>query len=67
MKSGIDNRQADARNPFARAVAHRWFRGVVLGAILVGAVLVGLETVPSIHDAYGEAIWGVDRIVLAGR
>ena len=65
MTSGIDTRQVDKTNPFSRAVAHRWFRGAVLGAILVGAVLVGLETVPSIHDAYGDAIWGVDRIVLA--
>jgi voltage-gated sodium channel len=65
MTSGIETRQVDRTNPFARAVAHRGFRGTVLGAILVGAVLVGLETVPSVHDAYGQAIWGVDRIVLA--
>jgi voltage-gated sodium channel len=65
MTKRIDGTGQIALNPFARAVAHRWFRGAVLGAILVGAVLVGLETVPSIHDAYGEAIWGVDRLVLA--
>jgi len=52
-------------NIAARVVHARAFKGTVLGAILAGAVLVGLETVPAIHEAYGAAIWSLDRVVLA--
>lgn len=49
----------------ARIVAHRAFKGAVLGAILLGAVLVGLETVPAIHEQFGDVLWSIDRVVLA--
>lgn len=47
-----------------RLVATRGFRGTVLGAILVGAVLVGLETIPEIQGRHGKTLWAIDRLVL---
>lgn len=61
----MTEQQAAGGNLAARIVHGRAFKGSVLGAILVGAVLVGLETVPAIHEAYGAAIWSLDRVVLA--
>ncbi|MCE2884958.1 MAG: ion transporter [Planctomycetaceae bacterium] len=62
-------RGSDAdRNPpnaAARVVGSGVFKGAVLGAILAGAVIVGLETVPSVHDAFGGALAAIDRVVLA--
>lgn len=51
-------------HPAARIVRTGWFRGAVLGAILVGAVLVGLETIPEVNDAYGRLLRAIDAAVL---
>ena len=52
-------------NAAARVVGSGVFKGAVLGAILAGAVIVGLETVPSVRDAFGGALVAIDRVVLA--
>jgi voltage-gated sodium channel len=52
-------------NLAARAVGSRFFGGTVIAAILAGAVLVGLETVPSVFEAHGGFILALDRVVLA--
>ena len=54
-----------ARNPAARVVSSGSFKAAVLGAILVGAVLVGLETVPAARESFGGALIALDRVVLA--
>jgi voltage-gated sodium channel len=49
----------------AKVAGHRAFRGIVLGAIVLGALIVGLETIPAVRDRFGEALWSLDRLVLA--
>ena len=41
------------------------FKGVVFAAILAGAVLVGLDTVPAVHESWGRAIRLLDLAVIA--
>lgn len=53
-----------ARNPASRVIASRSFKAAVLGAILAGAVLVGLETVPTVRESFGASLMALDRIVL---
>jgi voltage-gated sodium channel len=52
-------------NVAASIVRSRAFCSTVIGAILLGAVLVGLETVPAIFAAHGSLILALDRVVLA--
>jgi len=52
-------------NTAARIVGSGLFKGTVLGAILAGTVIVGLETVPSIRESFGGALVAIDRVVLA--
>ena len=51
-------------DPLARFVHGGLFKGVVLVAILAGAALVGLETVPSVRERFGELVNRVDRFIL---
>jgi voltage-gated sodium channel len=41
------------------------FRSVVFGAIVLGAALVGLDTVPAVHESWGRAIRLLDLAVIA--
>lgn len=52
-------------NPAARVVRSAPFRGAVLAAILAGAVLVGLETIPSVRATSGGLLLALDWVVLA--
>jgi voltage-gated sodium channel len=61
--SAIDE-PAGSPNAAARLVRTRAFRGTVLGAILLGATLVGLETVPEVADRFGELLRRADVLVL---
>ena len=40
------------------------FRRVVITLIAINAIIVGLDTYPYIHAAYGQSLWLVDRIIL---
>ena len=40
------------------------FRRVVIALIVLNAIIVGLDTYPGIHAAYGEILHLVDRIIL---
>ena len=46
-------------------VASRAFQGVVLGSIVLGGLIVGLETIPSVHDAAGGVLRAIDKAVIA--
>jgi voltage-gated sodium channel len=48
----------------AQLVAHRAFHHAVLGLIVLGAVLVGLETSYTIMDRFGDLIYTLDAIVV---
>jgi len=49
-----------------RAVVEtRLFQRFVLGAILTGAITVGLETYPALVERHGGLLHGIDRIVVA--
>lgn len=52
-------------NAVTRFVHGGPFKGLVLAAILAGAALVGLETVPSIRERFGGLVNTVDRFILA--
>jgi voltage-gated sodium channel len=40
------------------------FRRIVITLIVVNAIIVGLDTYPKIHAAYGRGLWLADRIIL---
>ena len=40
------------------------FRRVVITLIVINAIIVGLDTYPQIHAAYGQFLWLADRIIL---
>ncbi len=40
------------------------FRRVVITLIVINAIIVGLDTYPKIHAAYGQVLWLADRIIL---
>ena len=61
----MQDTRGNTGNLAARIVGGGAFKGVVLGAIVAGAVIVGLETVPEVHEALGDALWSIDRAVLA--
>ena len=63
--SESNGRDMSPRGPLASVVGSRPFKGLVLVAILAGAVIVGLETVPAAREAAGGILSGLDRIVLA--
>ena len=42
------------------------FRRVVITLIVINAIIVGLDTYPKIHAAYGQVLWLADRIILYG-
>lgn len=48
----------------SQIVSHRIFDAAVLVLIVVGALLVGLETSRSIMESYGGLIRGLDRVVV---
>ncbi len=52
-------------NTAARLVHSGMFKSVVLGAILAGAIIVGLETVPAARESIGGVLVAIDRFVLA--
>ena len=45
-------------------VASRAFRTAVIGAIVAGSIVVGLETIPSVREAVGELLSVIDNIVV---
>lgn len=61
--SAASNR--DPANLAAQVVRTSAFRGAVLAAILAGAIVVGLETIPEIEGRFGGILATVDAIILA--
>ena len=53
------------RNAAAAVANSTAFKTVVFAAIVLGAVLVGLDTVPTVHDEWGSAIKAIDVAVIA--
>jgi len=51
-------------NPIGRLVDHPAFQYAILGLILLAAVLVGLETFPSIVERYGDALHLLDQVII---
>ncbi|MCX5652068.1 MAG: ion transporter [Planctomycetota bacterium] len=46
-------------------VSSRRFQGAVLGSIVLGGVIVGLETIPAVHDAVGPLLRAIDMAIIA--
>ncbi|MFN3166704.1 MAG: ion transporter [Phycisphaeraceae bacterium] len=57
-------RRAIPDNPIGRLVHHPAFQGAVLGLILLAAVLVGLETYPSLVERYGTVLHLLDQLII---
>ncbi|TBR18186.1 ion transporter [bacterium] len=60
----LDAGGAPADSPLAKAVGSRAFHDTVLGLIVLNAVLLGLETYPSVREAAGPLIEAADRVIL---
>jgi len=52
------------RSWIARLLDHAWFQHGILALILVNAVLLGLETVPSLMQRHGALIRTLDQLIL---
>ncbi|MDZ5711898.1 ion transporter [Jeotgalibacillus haloalkalitolerans] len=52
------------KSQLALIAEHRTFNAVIIGLILLNAVLIGLETYPSIYSNYSDLFIGADRILL---
>jgi len=48
-----------------RVVSSRAFQGTVLGSIIAGGLIVGLETIPSVSKVAGNALRAIDALVIA--
>lgn len=46
-------------------VSSRWFQGAVLGSIVLGGLIVGLETIPAIQQSVGALLKWIDKVVIA--
>lgn len=46
-------------------VSSRWFQGTVLGSIVLGGLIVGLETIPAVHQSVGGLLHAIDRVIIA--
>jgi len=68
MNQSAEERAFAHRNAhlnFAARLVHSGpFKSVVLGAILAGAIVVGLETVPTARESIGSALVAIDRVIL---
>lgn len=51
-------------NPIGRIVASAWFQNVILLLILFAAMLVGVETYPSVMAVHGDLLHSFDKIIL---
>ncbi|MEM1396680.1 MAG: ion transporter, partial [Pseudomonadota bacterium] len=40
------------------------FQGVVITLILINAVILGLETMPSLKEPYGETLLFLDHVII---
>ncbi len=46
-------------------VSSRRFQGAVLGSIVLGGIIVGLETIPAVHDTVGPLLHAIDMAIIA--
>lgn len=51
-------------NPLGRLVNSSLFQNAILGLILLAAVLVGIETYPSMIDRYGTLLHLLDKVII---
>lgn len=45
-------------------IEHRYFTTVIMTLILINAIIVGLETYPSLHEQFHDVFYAADRILL---
>jgi len=51
---------------FLKGIAESpWFQNFITGVILLAGIVVGIETYPSVVDAYGTALHLIDKVILA--
>lgn len=61
----MTNKQlADWRVRLYYWIESRWVHRFVIAVILANAVILGLETVPSVNDPYGSLLYQLDRLCL---
>lgn len=46
-------------------IAAPWFEWAIIGLIVLNAIILGLETSPSLHASYGSVLGSLDRMILA--
>ncbi len=46
-------------------IAAPWFEWAIIGLIVLNAIILGLETSPSLHASYGSLLTSLDRMILA--
>jgi voltage-gated sodium channel len=63
---GVDDRRSKLRrvNRLQRLVAHPVFTGVVVGVILANALVLGLQTYPTLEEDYGTALDALNTLFL---
>ena len=65
----VEQRNASENGGFSgwasAVVSSRRFQGTVLASIILGGLIVGLETIPTVQRIAGDALRAIDRLVIA--
>ena len=65
----VEQRNASESGGFSgwasAVVSSRRFQGTVLASIILGGLIVGLETIPTVQRIAGDALRAIDRLVIA--
>ncbi|WP_261179269.1 ion transporter [Anaerobacillus sp. CMMVII] len=59
-----ETKMPNLRRQIHQLVNHKYFTGTILGLIMFNAIIVGLETYPSIYESYKELFYLMDRALI---
>jgi voltage-gated sodium channel len=65
MKSTGDSKQPGLRDAIRRWVESPPIQHGIMSLIVINAIILGLETVPSVMSSYGGILLAVDHFILA--
>jgi voltage-gated sodium channel len=65
------NTTTNSPRPGLRAAVRNWvesprIQNCIMGLIVINAIVLGLETVPSVMQDYGVILLATDSVILAG-
>ncbi|PYZ94401.1 voltage-gated sodium channel [Salipaludibacillus keqinensis] len=52
------------KRQLSNLVENKWFTTSIISLIMINAIIVGMETYPSLYNEYRSAFWTADRVLL---